>query len=87
MLRSAATANVQTIAATLIVVINSLPSGGECVQLYRMVRHVQSAVNACVDWSFQKLLGWYPLRPFDKLRKAGRIRHVEPIRKGLAGKL
>ena len=49
MLRSAAAADVQTIAAVLIAVINSLPSGGERVQLYRAVQHVQSAVDACVD--------------------------------------
>ena len=28
---------------------NSLPSGGECVQLYRAVQYVQSAVDACMD--------------------------------------
>ena len=49
MLRSAAAADAQTIAAALIAVINSLPSGGERVQLYRAVQDVQSAVDACVD--------------------------------------
>ena len=49
MLRSAATADVQTIAAALIALINSLPSGIERVQLYRAVQDVQSAVDACVD--------------------------------------
>ena len=49
MLRSAAAADVQTIAAALIAVINSLPSGAECVQLYRAVQDVRSAVDACVD--------------------------------------
>ena len=39
----------QTIAAALIAVINSLPGGGERVQFYRTVQHVQSAVEACVD--------------------------------------
>ena len=51
MLRSAAAADVQTIAAALIAVINSLSSGGERVQLYRAVQNVQSAVDACVDKS------------------------------------
>ena len=49
MLRSAAAADVQTIAAALIAVANSLPNGGERVQLYRAMQDVQSAVNACVD--------------------------------------
>ena len=49
MLRSTAAADVQTIAAALIAVINSLPSGGERVQLYRAVQDVQLAVDACVD--------------------------------------
>ena len=48
MLRSAAAADVQTIAATL---IDSLPSDGKRVQHYRAVQHVQSAVDACVDKS------------------------------------
>ena len=37
MFRSAAAADVQTIAAALIAVIDSPPSGGERVQLYRAV--------------------------------------------------
>ena len=49
MFRSAAAADVQMIAAALIAVINSLPGGGEHVQLYRAVQDVQSAVDACVD--------------------------------------
>ena len=49
MLRSAAASGVQTIATALIAVINSLPNGGERVQLYRAVQNVQSAVDACVD--------------------------------------
>ena len=49
MLRSAAAADVQTIAAALIAVINSLPSGGERIQLYLAVQDVQSAIDACVD--------------------------------------
>ena len=40
MFRSAAAADVRTIAAALIVVIDSLPSGGERVQFYRAVQHV-----------------------------------------------
>ena len=40
MLRSAAAADMQTIAAVLIAVINSPPSGGERVQLYRAVQDV-----------------------------------------------
>ena len=36
-MRSAAAANVQTIAAVLIAVINPLPSGGERIQFYRVV--------------------------------------------------
>ena len=40
MLRSAAAADVQTIAAALIAVIDSLLSGGERVQLYRAVQDV-----------------------------------------------
>ena len=39
----------QTIAAALIAVIDSLPRGGERVQHYRAVQDVQSAVDACVD--------------------------------------
>ena len=42
-------ADVQTIAAALIAVINSLPGRGEHIQLYRAVQDVQSAVDACVD--------------------------------------
>ena len=49
MLRSVAAAEVQTIAAALIAVINSLPSDGERVQLYRAMQNVRSAVDACVD--------------------------------------
>ena len=49
MLRSAAAADVQTIAAALIAAINSLPSSGERVQLCQAMRYVQSAVDACVD--------------------------------------
>ena len=49
MLRSAAAADVQAITDALIAVINSLPSGGECVQHYRAVQRVQSAARACVD--------------------------------------
>ena len=49
MLRSAAAADVQTIAAALIALIDSLPSGGKRVQHYRAVQDVQSAVDACVD--------------------------------------
>ena len=45
MLRSAAAADVQTIAATLSAVINSLPSGGERVQLYRAVQDVAIAAK------------------------------------------
>ena len=45
MLRSAAAADVQTIAAALIAVINSLPSGVECVQLYRAVQNVTIAAK------------------------------------------
>ena len=48
-MRSAAASGVQTIATALIAVINSLPNGGERVQLYRAVQNVQSAVDACVD--------------------------------------
>ena len=40
MLRSVAATDVRTIAAALIAVINSLPSGVERVQLYRAVQHV-----------------------------------------------
>ena len=42
-------ADVQTIAAALIALIDSLPSCVERVQHYRAVQHVQSAVDACVD--------------------------------------
>ena len=49
MLRSAAVADVQTIAAALIAVIDSLPSGGERVQLYQAGQDVQSAVDACMN--------------------------------------
>ena len=49
MLRSAAAADVQTIAAALIAPVDSPPSGGERVQLYRAVQDVQSAARACVD--------------------------------------
>ena len=49
MLRSVAAADVQAITDALIAVINSLPSGGECVQHYWAVQRVQSAVDACVD--------------------------------------
>ena len=48
-MRSAAASGVQTIATALIAVINSLPNGGERVQLYRAVQNAQSAVDACVD--------------------------------------
>ena len=40
MLRSAAAADVQTIAAALIAPVDSPPSGGERVQLYRAVQDV-----------------------------------------------
>ena len=49
MLRSAAAADVRTIAAALIALIDSPPSDGERVQLYRAVQDVQSAARACVD--------------------------------------
>ena len=49
MFRSAAAADVQTIAAALIAVIDSPPSGGECVRLYRAVQDVQSDFDACAD--------------------------------------
>ena len=49
MFRSAAAADVQTRAAALIAPIDSPPSGGECVRLYRAVQDVQSAVDACAD--------------------------------------
>ena len=45
MLRSAAATDVQTIDTALIAAINSLPSGGERVQLYRTVQDVTIAAK------------------------------------------
>ena len=47
MFRSAAATDVQTIAAALIALIDSLPNGVERVQFYRAVQDVQSAARAC----------------------------------------
>ena len=63
MLRSAEAADVQTIAAVLIAVINSLPRGVERVQLYRAVQNVTIAAkdtltrNRCLrSFSREKVL-------------------------------
>ena len=42
-------ADVQTIAAALIALIDSLPGGGERVRRYRAVQDVPSVAQACVN--------------------------------------
>ena len=53
-LRSAAAADVQTIAAALIAAINSLPSGAERVQLYRAVQDVTMAAKDTLTRMFAR---------------------------------
>ena len=54
MLRSVAAADVQTIAAALIAVINSLPSGGKRIQYYRAVQDMAIAAKDTLTRMFAR---------------------------------
>ena len=69
----------QTVAAALIAVINSLPSGAERVQLYRAVQDVTIAAKDTLTRMFARKHLLYPLGSKNRMPKRSPISYRAPM--------